>query len=439
MGITSNRCLTVCRKASYPRAVDIHKHRADAYKRGGKEGANADSKASSKPERNAPADKKRSSSRHGQSGEGGPQQRSEAHPRTDQGRAENRVPSGIQVPDGLLKQVAPGAAASMGLTKVAHFLMLVGKEQAATILKHLSEEEVELIARTIATTPRLDPEESRRILEEFGGGAALLRVPQKGGPDFAERLLQQTFGEQEGGRLFRRIVPDRRGRYFQFLSDLDAAQMRILLKGESVPVVSLVLAKVKPLQAARVLGHLEPEMRTRVVRWMARMSRVDHEVVLRVEETLREKIRTQGKVVSNEIDGRAALAAILRTMNFSGEADILRSLQEEDPELYAQIKDQLFTSDSLVYIDDADLQRVLRDFDNHQIALFLKGKTDEIRSRILMNVSERRRTLIADDYRDLGAVRKADVAEAEEAFLGHLRQLEEEGKLVVRRPDEEYI
>ena len=425
--------------------MDIHKRRADAYKRGGKEDKSADSKASSKPERGAPADKKRPSSKNGQPAQDERQEQSETHSKTQEpaeashSRGGNSAPSRIQVPDGLLKQVAPGAAASMGLTKVAHFLMLVGKEQAATILKHLSEEEVELIARTIATTPRLDPEESRRILEEFGGGAALLRVPQKGGPDFAERLLQQSFGEQEGGRLFRRIVPDTRGRYFQFLSDLDAAQMRILLKGESVPVVSLVLAKVKPLQAARVLGHLETEMRTRVVRWIARMSRVDHEVVLRVEETLREKIRTQGKVVSDDIDGRAALAAILRTMNFSGEADILRSLQEEDPELYAQIKDQLFTSDSLVYIDDADLQRVLRDFDNHQIALFLKGKTDEIRSRILMNVSERRRALIADDYRDLGAVRKADVAEAEEAFLGHLRRLEEEGKLIVRRPDEEYI
>jgi flagellar motor switch protein FliG len=166
------------------------------------------------------------------------------------------------------------------------------------------------------------------------------------------------------------------------------------------------------------------------------MESVDGVVLERMADVLRERIRTGGTTVTEELDGRAALAEILRRMAPGSEEEILSELPAEVSEA---IRERLFTVDSLLQIRDQDLQEILRDYGDHDIALVLKGKAEPIRAKILRNVSERRRTLIAEEYAHLGPRPQREIASVTRDFLAHLRRLEEQGRLLVRDRGDEYI
>ena len=172
---------------------------------------------------------------------------------------------------------------------------------------------------------------------------------------------------------------------------------------------------------------------------LAPAKKIDFDVLERTAEVIKEKIRTQGKVVSEEIDGKSALAGILKHMGMGAERTILEDLEKSDPELYADIKDRLFGEETLLHLDDRGLQEVLRDYGDSEIALILKGKPEEIRSKLLANVSERRRVLIEDEALNLGTVKRTDVEKAKKEFLKYLQEQVLEGKLILLTEPDVYV
>lgn len=340
---------------------------------------------------------------------------------------------------GLLKVAGDGEPPARGVSKVARFLMAVGKDEAAAVLRHLSETEVEAVLREITTVSKLKASEAAEILHEFGREQRRRRLEPQGGAEVARQMLNRAFGIDVGQMIYDRIAPKESGRAFEFLEDLEPQQLATIARDESPAAIALIAAHLSPRSAASLIDRLPDETRALVVRRIAHMERVDTDVLARVEESLREKIRAHAGPETEEVDGMGALARILRTMNPTQGSEILRTLQTDEPGIFDQIQDRLFTIESLLLIDDQDLQKVLREFSDRDIALILKGKTEEIRGRILKNVSERRRIIIAEEYTHLGPVPRPDVDSAARAFLEHLRRLEEQGEIVVRRETDEYV
>ncbi|NBC28714.1 MAG: hypothetical protein GVY29_01835 [Spirochaetes bacterium] len=324
-----------------------------------------------------------------------------------------------------------------GLDKAARLLVALGADQASEVLTHLPEQQVEALMARVAATKWVRRSEIDRLLRSPTSTSGSKDIPA--GPKVAQKMLEAAFGSERAGN-FMKLVRARRGeKRFAFLGELEAQQIVTLLRGESEAVMSVVLGNMPSDKAAAVLSKLPEEAKQGVGVRMARMSEVGTETLDRIEQGLRSRIETQGRVVSEEVDGREALARILRFMNVRDEDSILQELADSDPQLSADVRDRLFTIDTLEYIDDKDLSRVLREFDDKSVALILKGKEERIRSRILHNVSERRRQIISEEYAHLGPVRKRDADEASTEFLRYLQRLEEEGSLLVRRPDEEYL
>ncbi len=324
-----------------------------------------------------------------------------------------------------------------GLDKAARLLVALGADQASEVLKHLPEQQVEALMARVAATKSVRRSEIDRLLRSPTPTSGAKNIPA--GPKVAEKMLEAAFGSERAGS-FMKLVRARRGeKRFAFLGELEAQQIVTLLRGESEAVMSVVLGNMPSEKAAAVLSKLPEDTKQGVGVRMARMSEVGTETLDRIEEGLRSRIETQGRVVSEELDGREALARILRFMNVRDEDAILHELADADPQLSADVRDRLFTIDTLEYIDDKDLSRVLREFDDKSVALILKGKEEKIRSRILHNVSERRRQIISEEYAHLGPVRKRDADDASTEFLRYLQRLEEDGSLLVRRPDEEYL
>ncbi len=334
--------------------------------------------------------------------------------------------------DGLLKV----AGKENSFRKVAKFLLLIGKDEASKVLRHFNDEEVEKITQEIAQIKKVDPLEAEQLLKEFHYFKK--KVPQlKGGIETARTILIKAFGEEIGRSILNRSVPLDEQKLFAFLQDMEPSQLYYLLRTETPAVVAVLVPFLKPEQASRLIELFEPEFRTQLIKRIARKEKVSREVLLRMEDALREKVRRVSEPTPEvEIDGKSILADILKYMEVTQEQKILERLEEEAPLVAEELKDRLFTIDVLEDMDDRDLQKVLRSLSEKDIALLLKGKSESIRVRILSNLSERRRMLVSEEYRFLGAVPKKDVDKATKEFLETLKRMEAEGKIFIHRKGE---
>lgn len=329
------------------------------------------------------------------------------------------------------------AGSAAGAEKAARFLMVLGRDEAAQVLRHLDEADVEAVTREIARIGTMTGKEAEEILRQVGSAAVKARE-RHGGPAVAREFLSAAFGEERAGEVYEKLHLGESER-FAFLEELEPQQVSLLLKEESPPVVATILSTLSSAMAARVVKLMPEERRAEVVLRMARMNAVSPEVLARVEEVLKERIRRQGKLVSNQIDGRGVLASILRHMDLDGERAVLSSLEEEDPELAKSIRDRLFTIDSILAIDDRDLQPVLTEFTEREIACILVGQAERVRTKLLRNVSERRAKEISEEYVHQADIPQKEVSDVQRRFLDHLRHLASEGAILVRNSEDEYI
>ncbi|MGL4524897.1 MAG: flagellar motor switch protein FliG [Spirochaetia bacterium] len=326
-----------------------------------------------------------------------------------------------------------------GSRKAAELLLLVGKDEAASILQHMSIEEVRSVVYELALIKDLNPSEANQTLSEFGREANERGI-YSGGVDIARGFLKVAFGEQEGERILRNAAGDLLDRPFVFLEDLEATQLLAVLKDESVETLSVILPRIKPHIAKLVLEHLDAVRQPEVVKRIAGMQRVDSSVIIRIEEILRERIRQQGgAMTTSEIDGRQALANILRYMTVTDEKKLLGELAQEQPEMAKSVEEHLFTIDSLLYMTNRDLHDIFHRLDEREIAVLLKGKSEEVRQRILESLSSRKRTHVLEEEQNVGPMRKKEVEKATREFLDSLKDRERDGKLVVLRPGESLV
>jgi flagellar motor switch protein FliG len=178
------------------------------------------------------------------------------------------------------------------------------------------------------------------------------------------------------------------------------------------------------------------EERVDLVKRVAKLEKVNPEVLRQVEDGLRERIRKVGTVSHEEIDGKAALAGILKHVDPRMEERVLDALTEENPELSKNVRDRLFTLEDVLRVPDKAMQKALRDFLDRDIALVLKGRDEAFKAKLLSCVSSNRRAMILDEYSILGPVRREDAAEAGREFLGYLKRAWEDGDIALEGDDD---
>jgi flagellar motor switch protein FliG len=322
-----------------------------------------------------------------------------------------------------------------GIAKAAKFLLLLGTDEASKVLAHLKPEEVEAVSREILSVKNIDAPEANDILAEFGWLVKTKGWSVEGGPETAEKILVTAFGAERAAALMRKAAPESQ-RPFKFLGEYDAKQLHLILKEESAGVLSVILPYLDPKKASGLIERLPEEERVDLVKRIAKLDKVHPDVLRRVEEGIKERIRKVGTVRHEEIDGKAALAGILKHVDPGLESQVLDALDEESSELSKKVRDQLFTLDDVIRVPDRALQKVLRDFQDRDIALMIKGKESAFKNKLLSNVSTNRKAMILEEYAILGPVRRQDVNEAAKELLGYLKRAREDGELSLEGDDE---
>lgn len=341
----------------------------------------------------------------------------------------------------------PEKPTEIGFSKVAKFLLLVGPDQAAEVLKQFSPKEIEGIVKEIAAVRKLDEGESEKILKDFNNlkpasisdWVASEKKTITGGPERAKEMLETAFGSEKGLQFFQKVLPFGGRKPFDFLDDLQPEQILMVLKNEPPYVMSTVLSFLKPETASKLIEGLPSESRKEIVLRIARQGEIAPGIIEKMEGVFRDRIRTQGKIDTEEIDGKTVLADILRFMDLRSEEHILDGITSSDFVLAEQIKDSIYTIDLLLKMADKDVQFLLRDFDNAELAVIIKGKNKDIKGRILDNLSERRRAMIEEESLYLGEMLRSDVDKATRELIYYLMDLEQKGLVTIPRGEEKWI
>ncbi len=335
---------------------------------------------------------------------------------------------------GLVKIPASSTEKDNIYRRVAKFLVIVGIDEAAKILPHLTEEQTEKIIPEIASIQKITPEESASILEEFE--SLVEKAREEGGLETARIILTKAYGSEKAEDMLKKSVKYPDGKPFDYLSDADAERIKVLIDGESDAVKSLVLSQIEPKKAAKVINLMAGDDKKMIVLRLAKMKPVAPEVLAEIDKSLHEKLLTQNTENSQNMDGRGVLAQILKRMNPSAENSIINTLSEQDPELGEDLRKRLFTEEDVIGSDDRFIQNYLHDMEDRDIAILIYGKNDAFREKILSNVSKNRRRVILDEESMIHHLTKADSEKMTSSFYSVLRRAWENGDLRVAGRDE---
>ena len=319
--------------------------------------------------------------------------------------------------------------------RVAKFLILIGADEAAKVLANLESEQVEQISREIASIRGIDSAEAAEILDEFNsmlyiakryGGAA------QGGVDAARRLLYAAFGPEKGEGILCRAAPQAREEAFSFLEEFSGEQILALLQKESPATGAVVLSRISPKLSAKVLSAASSEWRADAVRRIARLGRVQSDILEKIAETLKEKARNiSASPAGASIDGAGTLAAILKHSDLTFGELILNELSESNAELSRSIKEKLWTLDDVIAAEDKPIRLHLQELDSKDIAVLIYGRPEPFKEKILGNISQNRRAEVEAEALYLGAVPKKEAEAAVKEFMNWFRSAREKGAILM--------
>ena len=322
--------------------------------------------------------------------------------------------------------------------RVAKFLLLIGEDEAAKILPHLSETQIEKIIPEIASIRTVSKDEAAVILEEFNG--LLNKAREEGGVETAREMLEKAYGKKRAEEMLKKAMPLEGKIPFTYLKDADNERVYLLIKDENPGVQSMVLSHLEPKKAAKIINLMTPEEKKEVVMRLAKMEPVSPDVLRRVDQAMHEKSLNQTVEKAENIDGRNALAQILKKMDAGAENDILTYLSEGDPDLGQDLRSRLFTMDDVVKSDDRFVQEKLREMPETDIAYLIAAKPDDFREKILSNISAGRRAEVRAQEDILKPMRRSDCERITSEFFSKLRRAFEEGHLIIKdRNDDVFV
>jgi len=326
-----------------------------------------------------------------------------------------------------------------GKEKAAVLLVSLGPDVSAQIFQHLDDEEIEELTLEIANMRQVDTEVKDETLREFYHLAEAKDYINRGGIDYARDVLKKAMGDEKANDILERLTATLQVRPFDAIRKTDPSQLLNFIQGEHPQTIALVLSYLQPGQASQVLSSLPQEVQTEVSKRVAVMDRTSPEIIKEVEKVLEQKLSS---VVTNEYASAGGIEAIVDVLNQvdrGTEKNILDHLEEDDPELAEEIRQRMFVFEDITVLSDQAIQLVVRQVDSHDIALALKTASDEVKEKLLSNMSNRAREMLEEDMEYMGPVRVREVEEAQQGIVNVIRELEDSGEIVIARGEESEV
>jgi flagellar motor switch protein FliG len=327
---------------------------------------------------------------------------------------------------------------SKGLTgpqKAAIFMLAMGADDAASLWEMFDDDEIRELSQIMSTLGTIQAGTVEKLLVEFAskmsGTGALI-----GSYESTERLLSKFLPEDRVNSVMDEIRGPAGRTMWEKLGNVNEQVLASYLKNEYPQTVAVVLSKVRPEHAARVLAHLPEDFALEVVTRMLRMESVQKEILDKVEQTLRAEFMSNLSR-TNRRDAHELMAEIFNNFDRQTEGRFLAALEERSRDSAEKIKALMFTFEDLGKLDQGSVQTLLRAVDKNKLAIALKGASDTLRDLFFANMSERAGKILREDMELMGPVRLKDVDESQMTMVNIAKDLAQKGEIMIAQNNDE--
>lgn len=312
-----------------------------------------------------------------------------------------------------------------GMQKASLLMLSLGEEQCARLFAMMHEDEIKEVSAAMAQLGPVRAEMVERLCGEYAD--SIVHTGNIiGNYESTERLLQRALPRERAAQIMEEIRGPAGRTMWDKLGNVNEAVLANYLKNEYPQTVAVVLSKIRPDHAARVLGLLPESFALEVVMRMLRMESVHKEVLDGVEKTLRSEFMSN-LARSTRRDAHEMMAEIFNNLDRQSEARFLTALEERNREAAEKIKSLMFTFDDLVRLSGPAVQVLLREVEKDKLPLALKGASEQLRNLFLNNLSERAGRMLREEMEQLGPVKLREVDEAQAAIVALAKDLAAQG------------
>ena len=327
-----------------------------------------------------------------------------------------------------------------GVQKAAILFITLGPEASSGILKKLPESDIQKITYEIANITSVTAEQREEILNEFLQINKARDYIIEGGMDYAKQLLSKALGTQRANEILDKVSEaTAQYRPFSIARKADSKQLLNVISAEQPQTIALILCYLQPDKAAQVMAELPEETQSEVAYRIATMNTTSPMVIKEIESVLESKLSSVVRTEMTSLGGVETLVGILNSVDRTTEKNITEGLEREDAELADKVKSSMFVFEDVISLDDVSIQRILREVEASDLALALKGCSDEVANCIYRNQSKRAAASLKEDMEFLGPVRITDVEKAQQKIVSIIRRLDDANEIIISRGGEDAI
>jgi len=326
------------------------------------------------------------------------------------------------------------AAEMSGLRKAAILMVALGDELAKTLFQSLSEADVRRVTEEITRLGEVPAAQLTQVLTEFYGLLETQQYMVRGGPDYALRLLTEAFGSTRAEEMLAQVrkVRERSTGDMAMVQRMDAVHLSKFLENEHSQTVALVLAHLDAKRGSTVLMNLKGSMRVDVVRRLAEMRQFSPEMAKTVAMTLHKRMEKMGTSGRKSYSGFKAVAELLNRLDQVESKGILEEIEVTEPQTAIGIRNLMFTFEDFLTVPPESIREFVGAADKKTLAMALKGSRDNLKAHLFKAMSSRAVEMLKEDMEVMGPVRMRDVGHAQQELLALARQLESEGRMILK-------
>jgi flagellar motor switch protein FliG len=327
-----------------------------------------------------------------------------------------------------------------GARKAAILLTVLGEDSAATVFRNLNENELQRVADEVAGLGTVPVELSLQVFEEYQRLTQAQDFIIQGGHDLARRLLVKAFGEDDAEGVMQRLTKARELNPLESLQRADPQKLARFLEAEHPQTIALILGQLGDRQASALLMSLPNDIRAEAVKRLANLRRFSPEMAAKVSTVLAQRLQTIGEQGKRAYSGFQSVADIMNCIDSTVAQEILVDIENEEPTLAISIRDLMFTFDDFLQVGESQVRELTGAIDKRVLATALKGTNEELKNHFFRTMSSRAVEMLKEDIESLGPMRNKDVLKAQSEIVAIARQLETDGKIVLKgEANDEYV
>ena len=308
-----------------------------------------------------------------------------------------------------------------GSLKIAILVQSLGPDTSQIVMRNLAENEKRAVLAHMDQLGNVSPDLVEKIAEEF-----FEQLQRRNSPPGAKTPAKAASGKNDAS-----VTAKSGASSLEAITKLDPERLFKLVENEHPQTVAIILVHAKTETASEVMSRLPDEVKTQVALRIAKLDKVNSGMVEEVNQVIEGILSNKETSQTHETCGVERLAEILNLADEMSSELIMGEIEEQNPELAAQIKQKMFVFEDIVLVDDKGFQKLLRKVETGELAVALKAASDEVKEKVFRNMSARAGDMLREEIADMGPVRMNDVSAAQQKITGLIQDMEFKGELII--------